>query len=556
MKYWKDLFQRHILQRGEDYCYEGAVVALNKTESGYTATVEGTENYEVSVQICNDAVVDMYCSCPYAADGKNCKHMAAVLFKIDEAEMPTIIEDDFTVETEQLVDIVASMSEEDAKIMLLHLAASNPDIRNSIILKHAKSIGKSQIKDIKGRIDCLENDFCGRDGYISYREAWDYGCALQEVLEREVQTLIDRNLIIPAFEITNHVFYTIATQDLDDSDGTTSFVADACYGMWKEILARASEEETVQLFQWFKSHRCGYVPDYMEEYIDNILMSEFHDDSLLQEKMEYLDREIQELKKTVSGDKWYYKKYEYAQKVMHRLQLMKEQGKTLDEQLEYAREFRELSEVRKWEASEYIDSGAYELAIAVLKESCELDKDFPGLVAQHIKQLLNVYRRCGRDEEYRAQLVDYIFNHRQDNLEYIYDLKNICDEAEWHEYREKILASKTAYAVLGMLMKAEKLYNQLLAMVQNSQSFYVIDQYEDVLKAEYPEETKQLYIECLHKEMAYADNRKKYRSVIKHLKKLKEYPEGKQEAESIADQWKVLYKNRPALKDELKKAGF
>lgn len=26
----------------------------------------------------------MYCTCPYAADGRNCKHMAAVLFQFEE----------------------------------------------------------------------------------------------------------------------------------------------------------------------------------------------------------------------------------------------------------------------------------------------------------------------------------------------------------------------------------------------------------------------------------------------------------------------------------------
>ena len=28
----------------------------------------------------------MYCTCPYADDGNNCKHMAAVLYEIEEQE--------------------------------------------------------------------------------------------------------------------------------------------------------------------------------------------------------------------------------------------------------------------------------------------------------------------------------------------------------------------------------------------------------------------------------------------------------------------------------------
>ena len=45
-------------------------------------------------------VIDMYCSCPYAADGRNCKHMAAVLFQFEEmlAGKDAEIEDNDTEE--------------------------------------------------------------------------------------------------------------------------------------------------------------------------------------------------------------------------------------------------------------------------------------------------------------------------------------------------------------------------------------------------------------------------------------------------------------------------
>ena len=43
MSDWKDLFQGHILDRGEAYYFDGAVLELHKTEHGYHAAVEGTE---------------------------------------------------------------------------------------------------------------------------------------------------------------------------------------------------------------------------------------------------------------------------------------------------------------------------------------------------------------------------------------------------------------------------------------------------------------------------------------------------------------------------------
>ena len=50
MNNWRDLFQDHILARGEMYYYDGAVLELHKTEHGYRAVVEGTEDYEVEIE--------------------------------------------------------------------------------------------------------------------------------------------------------------------------------------------------------------------------------------------------------------------------------------------------------------------------------------------------------------------------------------------------------------------------------------------------------------------------------------------------------------------------
>ncbi len=69
MQGWTELFRRHILDRGESYFDEGAVIELKKTPDGYYAVVEGTEDYEVEIETEGDEIVEMYCTCPYADDG-------------------------------------------------------------------------------------------------------------------------------------------------------------------------------------------------------------------------------------------------------------------------------------------------------------------------------------------------------------------------------------------------------------------------------------------------------------------------------------------------------
>ena len=81
---WKRLFATHILERGYDYYLENTVENIDISEDIIRADVIGSEDYEVEISVNNGEVTDMYCSCPYALDGKNCKHMAAVLYKWSE----------------------------------------------------------------------------------------------------------------------------------------------------------------------------------------------------------------------------------------------------------------------------------------------------------------------------------------------------------------------------------------------------------------------------------------------------------------------------------------
>jgi len=81
---WKRLFGSAILERGRRYYQAGCVNHLEKDGNRFVATVKGTRSYKVSITIKNDQVSRMSCTCPHAADGNWCKHMAAVLYQIEE----------------------------------------------------------------------------------------------------------------------------------------------------------------------------------------------------------------------------------------------------------------------------------------------------------------------------------------------------------------------------------------------------------------------------------------------------------------------------------------
>lgn len=80
---WKQKFEQDTLERGRTSYLNKRVDGLKKVSGGYEAAVLGRERFEVSVKIGDNQLGRMRCSCPASKGGRNCEHMAAVLYAIE-----------------------------------------------------------------------------------------------------------------------------------------------------------------------------------------------------------------------------------------------------------------------------------------------------------------------------------------------------------------------------------------------------------------------------------------------------------------------------------------
>lgn len=85
---WRELFKPWIVERGRDYFSNGHVVELEEEGFLVCAKVSGSQEYQVKIRSDSDGVLRMACDCPYAERGENCKHMAAVLFALEDVPEP------------------------------------------------------------------------------------------------------------------------------------------------------------------------------------------------------------------------------------------------------------------------------------------------------------------------------------------------------------------------------------------------------------------------------------------------------------------------------------
>ncbi len=83
---WKNLFMQNILMRGSDYYRRGKVVGLFPMGDIYLAKVMGSRAYTVRIEERDGALFRASCDCPHSRSGYYCKHIAAVMYAIDDYE--------------------------------------------------------------------------------------------------------------------------------------------------------------------------------------------------------------------------------------------------------------------------------------------------------------------------------------------------------------------------------------------------------------------------------------------------------------------------------------
>lgn len=76
------------------------------------------------------------------------------------------------------------------------------------------------------------------------------------------------------------------------------------------------------------------------------------------------------------------------------------------------------------------------------------------------------------------------------------------------------------------------------------------------MKKKFPDTVRDTYVNYVRKHAESVCDRKAYKGLMIYMKKVAKYSGGREIADQIAKEWKVIYRRRPAMMDELRKAGF
>jgi len=550
---WQHLFSEKILNKGYSYYINNDVIEFNKKNDTIKATVSGTENYSVEITIKDDAIEDIKCSCPYAEDGNYCKHMAAVLFANDSEKENSSKESNkksATEKRENIEELVNSASEDIIREFLIEILKNNEllflKFKNTI----SSEISQEDINQYKRYITDIIQGYMGRDGFIDYYEASLFTTEIENFLENDLNTILSEKHYKEAFDISLYTFIKVANVDIDDSDGGLEIIANACYDTWENILKNCDKKISDYIFRQCEKSLDGSIVDYMEEYIEALLINNFKEKEYLEKKLLFIDEKIHQTE--CQKNDWL-KNYHTENWVMVRLNIMSEMKLPWEEQETYIKKYWNFTKIRKWYMSIIREQKDYDTLINLLLESCDLDKDAPGLVCDYKTELKELYNLTGKKDEYLKTLWDLILNVNNGSFNTFLELKKQYTPKEWEIEREKIFSATSNKESLAMLYNEENLYDRLKEIIINSHSLYLARKHKDAMTKHYPQELLDKYEKEVEAGALETSSRNHYKELVSILREMLNFPGGKDRVEKIAAHWKNDYKKRPAMMDELGK---
>lgn len=558
---WKKLFENHILNRGYDYYISGAVEDISFEDDVITATVTGSEEYEVEITVNNGKVDEMYCSCPYAASGKNCKHMVAVLYEWS-AKYKKETQDD-TIESAlfgQVYDIgdnrkrqmaieilIDNADKEDIKTFLMSVLKDDEKLMRLFYNTVSK---QSSSGDIGVYIRQIDNIVESYGDFIDYNEAYDFASELEEIIDSAVYKLLDNGKCLASFELTNYMLEILGKVDIDDSNGETSYLADKIRQVWSDIIAEASSNEKRIMFNFFVNCLDNTDMEFLEEYVEDIILDEFKEKEYFQPKLKLIENMI-EKSKLIEYE--YSREYNVGKWAVRHLDLLKETDVSVEQLKNECKKYWNSSEVRRYYVDSCISNKDYENALKVLDESMLIDKEYRGLVSEYNLKKKNIYLMQGDKTAYIEQLWKIFVDYNDGNLELFKELKQQYTEEEWEFQREQLFDKLSKSIHIAEYYKEEKQYYRLLIYVTDYPGLYKLHEYEDVLKKDYTSQILDKYSFELNKMATETSNRKEYRKLVSQLRKMEQFSGGKEQVEQIVSEWRTKYKHRPAMMDELSK---
>lgn len=545
-----------ILARGRSYYSQGRVVDLElDEEDAWVAQVEGTERYEVRVTQGPDRELTCLCDCPYEF-GEHCKHIAAVLYAIEEA-FPEHVGGRAKRATgakrrtklDKLRETLEQTPPEKLQKVVLALAGDDRDLLNRLLVRLDAAGDKpaNYRALVKGALRVGRREY----GFIDYQGARQAAAELNVLLAQAGQ-FVNEGRANRAIVIYQAVMEeTIeAYGQADDSTGSLGGCIARAIGGLGDALDRLLPVEQQALFLYFleQAPRREFMGfDWGWELFD---MAAGLVDGQARRDLLFAALDALPAPRDVSGGGGFYRNYHAERAALVKLDVIRRfDGEAAA--FAFMRGQVEHDHFRQALIKEYVARDDLAEATRLAQEGVALNEQrrYPGLVNQYRALLLDIAQRQG-DKATAVALMRQLWLGSRD-ARYFELLKQQTPPDQWPAVREELIRESRRPEEAAWILAREGLWPRLLALVMPDK-IALLETHRKELEARYPDEVALVYERAVEKMLQPVSNRDTYRDACALLKRMKALGQGAR-AQEMVDALIRQHPQRRAMIEELKR---
>lgn len=533
LSHFEHSIEPSILKKGLSYFKNNKVVDFDEVSKGqFEATVAGTEDYTVQIQINNGVIVDKICSCPYDL-GPVCKHIAAVLFYMQQDELniqakeKTTKKSDFlksksSAKTvfEKFEETLEKISHEDLKNYIIDSAIEDAGFRKHFMARFnppktniSKEFFVKQIQTILRRAK-------RKYGFIDRSHSRFVGVEIQK-LNNLANEYYEKNNVEVAFNILTAIIESLIVvfDDSDDSYGAMGASFDIAFILLKEIASSDISEDFREMF----FNYCA------TKYQSKVFSGWGHDLEVIKLAVSLLKTEKEaehliNITNEVKRSDFYYEK---IQKIQFDI-IFKSQGE------EKAIQFSEknfkndllLEEAIKFAIKKEEYEKAIKYAIKGIQNAQGKWNKNEFIWYQYLLNIAEIQNETEKIIKYATYL---ILKSKERVQEYLTILQNNIHPNDWNNFVDQLISDilkmdfKSYETVLSTLLIREERWEELLTVAQKTNSLRYLEEYEKILSSRYPQEMGEKYSEFIQEYLKENVGRDHYQLMCRSIRRMKKW---------------------------------
>jgi len=574
-----------IAQRGLAYFMDGLVDDLEEIESGFwTASVHGSDLYFVTVETTGDEVTDWLCDCPY--DGAICKHVVAVVYGIQEQnQLPYAEEPASEVSSapgkppkkkagksggSRVDQIFARVSDADLRDFVSNVIKTEPGLKNLFLARFAGLLEEDPEKKYRTIITSTLKSATNRYGFIDYQSTHKVDRIVTSLFTTAGE-LYGQSNTEEAAAICRVIIEEISgiMDSADDSGGALGGYLLEAISELHTIADMAPDDLRSQLFTWCmgelstsRYRYTGIEHDFIILLPD--LVTGPHQEQAF---FEYIDNGLK-LARTTRRENTMWFGHSDERSLLAALMDYHERTGRNEEHIRILESNIHIPEFRMQLIEKAIDDREYDKAKKLCLDPVAMKG--PGGYHQHNpyrETLLQIAKLTGDTGDIRKWSLD-LFLYGWNNDAVYADYKSTWPAEQWNSACEDLITmirdntwksvdgrsvSEPASKLAHIYIKEGYWQRLLLLARQNITDLRLFDNLKPLLIPHYPEEVMEMLATVIEM-LSTQTGRENYRDIAARLRELSQLPDGDERTYELMKELLSTYRNRPAMKEEFKKA--